>query len=66
MALLKPLMIEAKGVSPSGRLPFQAQRVDYGPIAIDVFVLHIVQQAAASAYKHQQSPAGMMIFLVNL
>jgi hypothetical protein len=59
-------MIEGQGVSAFGSLPFQAQRINYGPIAIDVFVFYIVQQAAASAYEHQQSPAGMVIFLVNL
>jgi hypothetical protein len=65
-AMLKPLMIEAQKISPFSWLPFQAQRVNYGPITIDVFVLNIVQQAAASAHKHQQSPAGVVIFFVNL
>jgi hypothetical protein len=52
MALLKPMMIYAQGMSRFGRLPFQAKRVNYSPISIDVFVLHIVQQAAASAHQH--------------
>ena len=63
---LKQLIIQAAWVSPLGWLTFQAQGIDYGAIAIDVFVLHIVQQSAASANKHQKTPAGMMIFFVNL
>ncbi len=60
------MMISAQGVSRFGRLPFQAERVNYGPISIDVFVLYIVQQAATSAHQHQQPPAGMVILFVNL
>ena len=66
MLPLKQIIIQAAWVRLLGWLPFQAQRVDYGPIAIDVFMLHIVQQSAASADKHQKTPAGMMIFFVNL
>ncbi len=65
LSALKPLITQAAWTCSRGRLPFQAQRIDYGSIAINIFVLHIVQQSAASADKHQQASAGMMVFLVN-
>ena len=63
---LKHLIIPAVWVRLFGWLTFQAQGIDYGAVAIDVFVLHVVQQSSASADKHQKTPAGMMIFFVNL
>jgi hypothetical protein len=63
---LKQFVVQAAWVSALGWLAFQAQGIDYGAIAIDVFVFDIIQQSAASANEHQKTPAGMVIFFVNL
>jgi len=66
MISIKPLKFGAEGINPTGKLSFQTESIDNGPIAIDIFVFDIIQQPAASADKHQQSSAGVMIFCVNL
>src|SRR6185437_10577211 len=39
---------------------------DYGPVAVRIVQLQVIQQAAALADQHQQSTAGCMILLVRL
>jgi len=43
----------------------EAEGLNECPIAIDILRLQIVQQPPSLAHQFQQSPSGMMIFLVD-
>ena len=58
-------LLQGVTLCKAGVLFFQPQGFNDGPVAVDVLVFDIIQQAATPADQHQKPSSGMVILLVN-